>query len=102
MHIVHVFVHVKADHVEAFKRASAANGDASRQEAGVVRFDVLQSSADPTRFVLVEVYRDEQAPLLHKETQHYATWRDTVAPLMETPRTSEKYTNISPTDAEWT
>lgn len=101
MYIVHVFVHVKVDHLDAFKRASAANGEASRQEPGVVRFDVLQSQSDPTRFVLIEVYRDEHAPLLHKETAHYATWRDTVAPMMEAPRISEKYTNVSPTDAEW-
>lgn len=101
MLIVHVSVHVKSDHVEAFKRVSAANAEASRQEAGIVRFDVVQSQTDPTRFVLIEVYRDEQAPLLHKETAHYATWRDTVAAMMATPRTSEKYINVSPTDIEW-
>jgi quinol monooxygenase YgiN len=101
MYIVHVFVHVKADHIEAFKQASIANAEASRQEPGVVRFDVLQSQSDRTRFVLVEVYRDDQAPLSHKETAHYATWRDTVAPMMESPRSSEKYDNISPTDAQW-
>ncbi len=101
MYIVHVFVHVKADHVEAFRQASIANAEASRLEQGVVRFDVLQSQADPTRFVLVEVYRDERAPLDHKETAHYATWRDVVAPMMEGPRSSEKYSNVSPTDEQW-
>jgi (4S)-4-hydroxy-5-phosphonooxypentane-2,3-dione isomerase len=101
MYIVHVFVHVIPDHIEAFKRASTQNAEASRQEAGVVRFDVIQSQSDPSRFVLVEIYRDEQAPLLHKETAHYATWRDAVAPMMASPRTNEKYTNISPSDVEW-
>lgn len=101
MYIVHVFVHVNTDQIDAFKRASIRNAEASRQEAGVVRFDVLQSQADPSRFVLVEVYRDEQAPLLHKETPHYAAWRDAVAPMMASPRTNEKFTNISPSDADW-
>src|SRR5690606_38338642 len=101
MYIVHVFVHVKDAHIEAFKRESAANATASRRESGVVRFDVLQSSADPTRFVLVEVYRDVEASLAHKETVHYATWRDAVAPMMASPRTNEKYVNVDPTDAHW-
>lgn len=101
MYIVHVFIHVLTDHIEAFKRASTLNAEASRQEAGVVRFDVLQSQSDASRFVLIEVYRDEQAPILHKETAHYAAWRDTVAQMMASPRTNEKFTNVSPTDAEW-
>lgn len=101
MHIVHVFVHVIAEHIDAFALASRANAESSRLEAGVVRFDVLQSRSDPARFVLVEVYRDEAAAVAHKDTAHYATWRDAVAPMMQSPRTSEKFTNVSPTDAEW-
>ncbi len=101
MYIIHVFVHVNPEHVEAFKLATVANASASRREAGVVRFDVIQSQTDPTRFVLIEIYKDGQAPLAHKETEHYATWRDIVEPMMQSPRTSEKYHNISPTDLDW-
>jgi quinol monooxygenase YgiN len=101
MYIVHVSVHVLPEHIEAFKSASALNAEASRKEPGVVRFDVIQSHVDATRFVLVEIYRDERAPLAHKETEHYALWRDTVEPMMKSPRTSEKFSNVSPTDAEW-
>lgn len=101
MLIVHVFVHVKPDSVEAFKVATLDNARNSVQEPGIARFDVIQQQDDPTRFVLVEVYRDADAPARHKETAHYATWRDTVADMMAEPRTSMKYTNIFPDDHGW-
>jgi quinol monooxygenase YgiN len=101
MLIVHVAVHVKPEHVEAFKAASLENARQSVREPGIARFDVVQQSDDPTRFVLVEAYRTPQAPAAHKETAHYAVWRDTVAPMMSEPRTSVKYTNVFPADASW-
>ena len=101
MHIVHVFVHVKAEDVEAFKEASLANARGSVQEPGIARFDVLQQQDDPTRFVLVEVYRTPADPGLHKETAHYAWWRHTVAPMMSEPRTSIKFDNVFPDETGW-
>jgi quinol monooxygenase YgiN len=101
MVIVHVHVHVQPDAVESFRRATLENASASLREAGVVRFDVVQALDDPTRFVLVEVYRDEQAPLRHKETAHYAKWRDGVADLMAEPRTSTKFRAEFPEPARW-
>jgi quinol monooxygenase YgiN len=86
-----VHVRVKPESVEAFKAATLANARASRHEPGVARFDVLQQQDDPTRFVLIETYRTPDAPAQHKATAHYATWRDTVAPLMAEPRHSVKY-----------
>lgn len=101
MYIVHVFVHVKADQIEAFQAASVENARESIKEAGIARFDVIQQQDDPTRFVLVEVYRSAEAPAHHKETAHYKRWRDTVAEMMETPRTSIKYHAIFPEAAGW-
>lgn len=101
MLVVHVFVHVKPDCVEAFKRATIANASQSVQEPGIARFDVVQQQDDPTRFVLVEVYRTPEDPARHKETQHYQTWRDTVADMMAEPRSSVKYVNVYPRDAGW-
>jgi quinol monooxygenase YgiN len=98
MFIVHVHVHVKPEAVEAFKQATIANARNSVQEPGIARFDVIQQADDPTRFVLVEVYRTPQAPAEHKETAHYKTWRDAVADMMAEPRTSVKYGNVFPTD----
>jgi quinol monooxygenase YgiN len=86
MLIVHVHVRVKPEFVEAFQAATRENAANSLQEPGVAQFDVLQQADDATRFVLVEAYRDAKAPARHKETAHYAKWRDAVAPMMAEPR----------------
>ncbi len=101
MLIVHVHVHVKPEFVEAFRQATVENAQESVKEPGVARFDVLQQSDDPTRFILVEVYRTPEAPAQHKETAHYQRWRDTVAGMMAEPRTSVKYANVFPPDEAW-
>ena len=101
MFIVHVFVHVKTESVEAFKAATLENARNSVQEPGVARFDIIQQQDDPTRFVLVEVYRTPADPAKHKETAHYQTWRDTVAPMMAEARQSAKYDNCFPDDEAW-
>ncbi len=96
MNIVLVHVHVKPEFVDAFKQASVENASNSVKEAGIARFDVIQQNDDPTRFILVEVYKDVDASATHKETAHYAKWRDTVAEMMAEPRQGIKYTNIFP------
>lgn len=101
MFIVHVFVHVKPDCVEAFKNASSENAENSIQEPGIARFDVVQENDDPTKFALVEVYRTPDDPAKHKQTAHYNKWRDTVADMMAEPRKSIKYSNVFPDDQGW-
>jgi len=101
MFVVHVHVHVKPESVEAFKQATLKNARNSVQEPGIARFDVLQQRDDPTRFVLVEVYRMPDDPGEHKKTAHYQTWRDAVAEMMAQPRSSVKYDNVFPDDAGW-
>src|SRR5688572_2369232 len=101
MLVVLVYVHVKREYIEEFREATIANASASIQEAGIARFDVIQQEDEPSRFVLIEVYRNADAPAAHKETQHYLTWRDTVADMMVEPRTSTKYENIFPDDEGW-
>lgn len=101
MLVVLVHVHVKPECVGAFHRATVANARNSILEPGIARFDVIQQADDPTRFVLVEAYRTPEATVLHKETAHYKTWRDTVADMMAEPRTGVKYLNVYPEDGEW-
>jgi autoinducer 2-degrading protein len=101
MIIVHVFVHVKPEFVDAFTQATLENARNSVKEPGVARFDVIQQADDPTRFLLVEVYRTPQAPGEHKDTAHYQVWRDKVAHMMAEPRTSIKYANIFPDEKGW-
>jgi (4S)-4-hydroxy-5-phosphonooxypentane-2,3-dione isomerase len=99
--IVHVYVHVKPDAVETFRAATLDNARHSVKEPGVARFDVVQSIEDPTRFVLVEVYRSPDAQAAHKQTAHYQRWRDAVAELMAEPRTSARYVDVFPDAQGW-
>ena len=101
MLVVHVHVHVRPESVEAFKEASIENARNSIREPGIARFDVIQQADDPTRFILVEVYRTQEATVKHKETAHYATWRDAVASMMAEPRSSVKFSNVFPADEGW-
>lgn len=101
MFIVHVHVHVRPEFVDAFREATLENARNSVQEPGVARFDVIQQMDDPTRFVLVEVYRTPEDSARHKETRHYQVWRDTVAEMMAEPRRSVKYANVFPDDTGW-
>ena len=101
MLIIHIHIHVNPESVEDFIEATIENAQNSIQEPGIARFDVVQQTDDPTRFVLVEVYRDEAATEAHRETKHYAKWRDTVASMMSEPRAREKFSNLFPKDNGW-
>ena len=99
MLVIQVQVQVKPECVEPFKRATVENAENSLREPGVARFDVLQQAADPTRFVLIEMYRTDDAPAQHKATSHYQKWRDSVASMMAETRTSQRFSSVFPTDA---
>jgi (4S)-4-hydroxy-5-phosphonooxypentane-2,3-dione isomerase len=101
MLIVHVHVNVKSQFIEDFKEATIENASNSIKEPGVARFDVIQQTVDPTKFILVEVYKTIEAATAHKETAHYARWRDTVGEMMSEPRQGIKFTNIFPEDVNW-
>ena len=101
MQIVHVHVNVKPEFIDAFKQATIENASNSVKESGIARFDVLQQTDDPTKFILVEIYKTADAPGAHKETVHYKRWRDAVMPMMAGPRQGIKYNNIFPEDSLW-
>ena len=101
MYIVHVHVHVKPEFTEVFEQATLINAKSSFKEPGVARFDVIQERDDPTRFLLIEVYRTKKDASRHKETVHYLRWRDIVAEMMAEPRKGIKYTNLYPDDGSW-
>lgn len=101
MLIVHVHVHVKPEWVEEFRLATLENARASIQEPGIARFDVMQLKDDATRFVLTEVYRTPEGAAAHKETAHYAKWRDAVEPMMAEPRQRAIYNAVFPDPQGW-
>jgi (4S)-4-hydroxy-5-phosphonooxypentane-2,3-dione isomerase len=98
MLVVHVHVRVRPERVDDFLAATLANARASVEEPGVLRFDVIRDQTDPAHVVLVEVYRDVDASAAHKETSHYATWRDAVAEMMAQPRASTKFDVVFPAE----
>lgn len=101
MLVVHVSVRVHPERISEFIAATRRNVEASLQEPGVVRFDFAQAEDAPNEFVLVEVYRDAAAPDAHKQTAHYLAWRDAVADMMATPRSSRRFTALSPDAERW-
>ena len=96
MHVTLVHVHVLPEHADAFVEATRLNHVASTREPGNLRFDVLRLAEDPTRFVLYEAYVDEAAARAHKETKHYAAWRDAVTDWMAEPRRGVPYVGLYP------
>ncbi len=101
MLIVHVGVHVKPESVEEFRQATIENAKSSVREPGIARFDFVQQQEDAMRFVLIEVYRTPEAAAAHKETSHYAKWRDAVAPMMAEPRQRVQYNAVFPDPRDW-
>ncbi|MDA1044833.1 MAG: putative quinol monooxygenase [Verrucomicrobia bacterium] len=101
MYIVQVFMHAKPECLDNFLLATEDNASHSRQEPGVVRFDVIQQVDDPARVGLIEVYKTPEDFEHHKQTSHYARWRDAVPDMMAEPRHSFKYRNVSPDDSQW-
>ena len=101
MYVVCVHVHVREEHRQQFVEATLENARSTIAEPGNLRFDVLQQIEDPRRFMLYEVYRDEAGMQAHKETAHYAAWRDAVEPWMAEPRQGVKYDNIFPGEEGW-
>jgi len=101
MLVVHVHIHLKREHLEAFLVETSRNAAASVEEPGVHRFDVLQDESDGTHVVLSEVYVDQAAADAHKQTAHYARWQDAVAEMMTEPRTRTRFTSVFPDEAGW-
>jgi len=99
MQILIVHAQVKAEYIDAFKEATIANAESSSKEPGVARFDFMQHKEEPSQFVLYEVYRDEQAPVKHKESAHYNAWFAKVEHMFAEPRTRAFYTNVFPGDS---
>ena len=97
-----VHVSVKPEKVSEFIEAIRENHKGSVQEPGNLRFDVLQQSDDPCRFMIYEAFESEEAVLMHKETAHYLKWRDTVKGFMAGDRYAVRYNVIEPAEkSKW-
>lgn len=100
MVILQVHIRVRPEFTDAFQEATLQNAHQSVQEPGCLRFDVAQQSDDPTRYVLIEVYRSEAAIDAHRQTAHFAKWREAAEPMMAEPRTRQILKPLFPTEEE--
>ena len=97
-----VSIKVKPDCVDQFIAATKNNHEATRQEPGNYRFDLVQNANEPCEFLLYEVYAGDDAVISHKKTAHYAKWRDEVAPWMATDRKGVCYSPVFPEEtSQW-
>jgi (4S)-4-hydroxy-5-phosphonooxypentane-2,3-dione isomerase len=101
MHIVHVHIQVKQEFIEVFKEATVTNAVSSSKEPGIISFTVLQQDDDPSKFLLLEVYKTQEDQARHKETAHYNTWRNVAEPWMKEPRSRSIYNQVFPKDLEY-
>ena len=98
MHVTLVHVQVKPICITDFIAATRANHQGAVAEPGNRRFDVLQDPNDPGHFILYEAYASPADAAAHKETAHYARWRDSVADMMAEPRRGVPMTGLFPAD----
>jgi len=97
-----VHVKVQPEKIQEFIDAITENHRGSVEEAGNLRFDVLQQADDPARFMIYEAYESEEAVRLHKETLHYLKWKDAVQGFMAEDRHGVRYKVIEPSDrSKW-
>ena len=85
MFVLMVDIRVKPEAREAYAAAIAENAAASNQEPGCLHFDVSQDGADPDRFYLYEVYREEADFGAHRETAHFKKYAAASADLLAEP-----------------
>jgi (4S)-4-hydroxy-5-phosphonooxypentane-2,3-dione isomerase len=98
MHILHIHLKVKPERIDDFIAVTIENAAASLKEPGCVRFDVIQEAADPARFALVEIYRDQAMHAAHRETPHYNAWAERALDMLAEPRSRTIYRNVYPDD----
>ena len=101
MQVTLVSVSVIQGDEEDFASESIANAFASVEEMDNDRFDVLRSTEDPGKFLLVEIYKTPNGPVAHKSTEHYAAWRENVEDMMAEPRSTRKFTPMYPWPGLW-
>ena len=59
---------------------------ATRNEPGCLWYDWSRSLADPTEYVLMEAFRDDDAAVAHVQSDHFKKAQQTLPPhLVQTP-----------------
>src|SRR5262245_47494523 len=68
---------------EKFKEAMTAQAQRClASEPGCLQFDVAQDAKNPTRFVMLEVYKDDAAIKAHQDSLHFKDFRPVISELV--------------------
>lgn len=70
---------------EPVERVLRGMTEPSRREPGCVRYDLYRTTNVPAMLTLFEIYDDEAAFALHRETPHYKAYRAKIAELLNGP-----------------
>src|SRR5690606_22278121 len=95
---VHVIAEKREAFIELMKDVAMCS---ERDEPGCLRFDFLQDTVDPNKFIFYDVYRDEASKAAHRETAHYARYVEATKEVFDEPTLVSWTTNVSPTDEDW-
>ena len=101
MFILHVNIDVKPECLETFLQEARDFGRESVKEPGCLRFDVIQQLDDPTKCMLLEVFRTDEDAEFHRTTPQYLRWLEIAPPLVVEPRIRIRYEPIVPEPAAW-
>lgn len=78
---------IRPEHADQWPEIARPFTEATRSEPGCLWFDWSRSLDDPTEYVLVEAFADDDAGAAHVRTEHFAAaQRDLPPHLAETPR----------------
>lgn len=78
---------VRPEHADQWPQLARDFTEATRGEPGCKWFDWSRSVEDPTEYVLVEAFRDDDAGVAHVTSEHFKAAQGTLPQyLVETPR----------------
>lgn len=92
---------VKSGMEVTFAAASRERAALCVQDPGCLRVDVFQERADPSRFVLLEVFVSAEEAAKDKESKRYVAWRESVDPVLEEELVCKGYEGIGSESWRW-
>jgi quinol monooxygenase YgiN len=91
---VYVIAHVDVAPNPQVPVLLARLAEASRREAGNLRFDVVQHTMRANHFTVIERWRNQQAFDAHVAAAHTRQYRDELQPLTGSPLDERVYTSV--------
>lgn len=78
-----IFIKIKPDRLDEFMRVALADAAESIKEPDNLRFEIWRQPDDPTRLVVFEIYRSEDAVAFHRQQPYVQAWRAAVEAMTD-------------------